>query len=306
MNSKICFFRSTALAFLSANLVNGETIASTTFDGQTLNGNTASDLGWTLNGVEDPGEMSAFVQDSGNAQNLFNSNDFNQNQFTPQINVGNGNTWWRTSVNLTVSAGSSVTLTEVSFDHWSLNAGGVQNVGRRSDFTITLYDPTDAVVGTASILDVANGQPLTPAGSPTPVSLIFAAPIPLSAPGTYRLEIDGGELGGADETGNHAGFDNLAIIGSTGPSVPFAITELEYDPNGDPGPTVTLTWTKTGAASYSVLYSFDLIDWGADLDDSVLLESDENPEDADQMTVTFPLVGPLENAPGVFFRVEGN
>ena len=104
MNSKICFFRSTTLAFLSASLVNGETIASTTFDGQTLNGNTASDLGWTLNGVEDPGEMSAFVHDSGNAQNLFNSNDFNQNQFAPQINVGNGNTWWRTSVNLTVSA----------------------------------------------------------------------------------------------------------------------------------------------------------------------------------------------------------
>lgn len=31
-----------------------------------------------------------------------------------------------------------------------------------------------------------------------------------------------------------------------------------------------------------------------------------NPEDADQMTVTFPLVGPLENAPDAFFRVDGN
>ena len=107
---------------------------------------------------------------------------------------------------------------------------------------------------------------------------------------------------------------DLNLAGHTGvasePVAPepsaLAITEVEYDPVGDPGPTVTLTWTKTGAASYSVFYSFDLIDWGADLDDGVLLESDENPEDADQMTVTFPLVGPLENAPDAFFRVDGN
>ncbi len=104
-------------------------------------------------------------------------------------------------------------MTDVTFDYWAINGSGVRNVGRRSDFTITLHDPSNAVVGTASILDVYNGAPQTTAGLPTAVSLPFAAPVALSAPGTYRLEIDGGELGGADETGNHTGIDNLSING---------------------------------------------------------------------------------------------
>ena len=116
------------------------------------------------------------------------------------------------------------------------------------------------------------------------------------------IDQDGNASGNTFVTSDLIYFETTAI---PEPSA-LAITEVEYDPVGDPGPTVTLTWTKTGAASYSVFYSFDLIDWGADLDDSVLLESDENPEDADQMTVTFPLVGPLENAPDAFFRVDGN
>ena len=58
----------------------------------------------------------------------------------------------------------------------------------------------------------------TPAGMPTAVSLPFPAPVELDSPGTYRLEIDGGELGGDDETGNHTGIDNLAILGTTGTS----------------------------------------------------------------------------------------
>jgi hypothetical protein len=29
----------------------------------------------------------------------------------------------------------------------------------------------------------------------------------------------------------------------------FAITEIEYDPNAEPNPTVTLTWRNSGAAT---------------------------------------------------------
>ncbi|MDA7518255.1 hypothetical protein N9195_02350 [bacterium] len=102
--------------------------------------------------------------------------------------------------------------------------------------------------------------------------------------------------------------DRLAVAAVNGTSLtprgPFVITDIEYARDAEPNPTVTLTWPKTGAASYVVKYSPDLIDWDADLDDGVTDESDENPEDADQITVTFPLVGDPEDAPVLFFRIE--
>ncbi|QTN33976.1 PEP-CTERM sorting domain-containing protein [Akkermansiaceae bacterium] len=201
---------------LSIGSAGAAVIASTNFNGQTIVTNTASNLGWTLNGVNDPGSMSAFVAATATTQNLFNTNTFNQNQFAPALNVGNGNTFWRTSVNLTVTAGNVVSLTDVTFDHWAINGSGVQNVNRRSDFTITLFDPSNTPVagGTVSAVDVFNGA--SP-GVSTPVTLTFASAVALSATGTYRLQIDAGELGGADETGNHAGIDNLSINGTVTP-----------------------------------------------------------------------------------------
>jgi hypothetical protein len=102
--------------------------------------------------------------------------------------------------------------------------------------------------------------------------------------------------------------DRLAVAAVNGTSLtlrgPFVITGIEYVRDAEPNPTVTLTWPKTGAVSYIVKYSPDLVDWDADLDDGVTDESDENPEDADQITVTFPLVDDPEEAPVLFFRIE--
>lgn len=203
-------------AFTALALVTGSThaavVASTNFDGQTIIGNTASNLGWTLDGVADPGSMSAFDENTTTARNLFNGNTTTRNNFAPALNTGNGNTWWRTSVDLTVSAGSNVTLTDVTFDYLALGGAQTPQPVRRSDFTITLYDPSNAMVGTASILDVIDGSNPTDL-VPTPVSLVFGSSVALSAPGTYRLDIDGGELGGFNETGNHTAIDNLSING---------------------------------------------------------------------------------------------
>lgn len=80
----------------------------------------------------------------------------------------------------------------------------------------------------------------------------------------------------------------------------FAITGFEYQPDTE---TVTLTWRKTGATSYIGKYSFDMTDWSAELEDDITDLRDENPGDADHLTVTFPLTG-LENATVVFFRIE--
>jgi len=88
------------------------------------------------------------------------------------------------------------------------------------------------------------------------------------------------------------------------PSVPFAITEAHYAPDAEPSPILTLTWGKTGAASYAVKYSRDLSYWGDSLQDGITPAMDENPTDTDYITVTFALTNGLENAAKMFFRIE--
>ena len=108
-----------------------------------------------------------------------------------------------------MALGSTVSLTDVTFDYWSINGGQAQNVDRQSDFTITLLDPSAAVAGSVDIVDSLSG---TAAGVPT-VTATFSAPIALTAPGTYTLVIKGGDFTGNDETGNHTAIDNLSING---------------------------------------------------------------------------------------------
>ena len=74
-----------------------------------------------------------------------------------------------------------------------------------------------------------------------------------------------------------------------------------YLDDATPNPTVTLTWRHSGAASYIAKFSPDMKDWGADLDDELTADRDENPADADHITVTFPLLGDAEK---LFFRIE--
>ena len=97
--------------------------------------------------------------------------------------------------------------------------------------------------------------------------------------------------------------DNLEITRISAAD-PLTITEIVYSPDAMPDPTVTLTWNNVGAASYAAKYSLDLTDWGADLDDSVTADRDENPGDPEHITVTFSLPGDLGVEARVFFRIE--
>ncbi len=67
---------------------------------------------------------------------------------------------------------------------------------------------------------------------------------------------------------------------------------------------VTLTWPKTGAASFIAKVSEDLEDWSVDLDDGITPDLDEKPEDVLNITITLPLPEDLEGSPKLFFRVE--
>lgn len=89
----------------------------------------------------------------------------------------------------------------------------------------------------------------------------------------------------------------------TGPVV-FEITDFVFSPESLPTPTVSLTWRNTGAETYAVRFSPDLMDWSGVLNESVSATQDENTDDGDYITVTFPLAGGLENESVVFFRIE--
>lgn len=205
---------------------NAAIIAATNFDGRTLpSPNTADNLNWTVNGVADPGTMSAFTF-GGTAQSLFNGTLLTENMFAPALNVGNaGNDEtrsWTTTISLEVLSGFFVSMESVSFDYWAVNGGQAQNVTRNSDFIVTLLDPASDAIETVSIFDVFNGA--NP-GVGTPVLLSFSSPIALSAPGVYTLRIRAGDIDD-NETGNHTGIDNLSINGTVIPEPGTALLGL--------------------------------------------------------------------------------
>ena len=100
-------------------------------------------------------------------------------------------------------------------------------------------------------------------------------------------------------------YDGIAYRPTSG-GVPqgLQITGINYAPNADPVPTVTLTWSNTGAATYVAKFSLDMIGWDGDLEDSITAASDENPDDDGQITMTFPLSNVPEDKSTVFFRIE--
>ena len=110
-----------------------------------------------------------------------------------------------------------------------------------------------------------------------------------------------GQAGEGGDTNGFARFDNLIVEVNTSSAVSLNITDIQYAPETS---EVTLTWPKTNSPSYRVKYSTDLIDWSNELDDEVLSDSDEKPEDPSKITVTFSLFGGIKNQKYLFFRVE--
>lgn len=110
-----------------------------------------------------------------------------------------------------------------------------------------------------------------------------------------------GQAGEGGDTNGFARFDNLIVEVNTSSAVSLNITNIQYAPETS---EVTLTWPKTNSPFYRVKYSTDLIDWSNELDDEVLSDSDEKPEDPSKITVTFSLFEGIKNQKYLFFRVE--
>lgn len=114
---------------------------------------------------------------------------------------------------------------------------------------------------------------------------------------TYTFT-DSGSPEADGRTGRHV---IAAEFLSVGGGADWAITDIDFNAETN---EVTLTWPKTGAPSYNVDLSPDLIDWESNLATGITDDQDENTEDPDQLTVTLPLPVEVEGSTRLFFRAE--
>ena len=172
-----------------------EIIAATDFDGRTVSGATASNLTWTVNGVADPGDLTA-------SANLFDTTAA-QDMFAVNYNIQTTGPW-TVDVPLVVED-TSLDLGTVTMDVYIFNGAGDFNAARDVDVTVTLLDATSTVIDTATVADVYPQDGV--AARPQEVTLDLSGNS-LAANTAYALRI---EMSSDDDRGNNAGFDNLAI-----------------------------------------------------------------------------------------------
>lgn len=182
----------------------GAVIASTTFDGRTVSGTTASNLNWTVSGVADPGALTA-------SHPLFNTADA-QDMFAVAFNL-RGNVPWTVDVPLHVSA-EVISLGAVTMDVYILNNdGNYQPQNRDVDVSVTLLDALKTTLDSVTVANVYPENTSLPV-QPQSASFDFTGHT-LSANTSYYLRVAMFSNGTA---GNNAGFDNFSI--STTAAVP--------------------------------------------------------------------------------------
>lgn len=175
----------------------GAVIASTTFDGRTVSGKTASNLNWTVSGVADPGALTA-------SHTLFNTPDA-QDMFAVAYNLNNGISW-TVDVPLHVSA-EVISLGTVTMDVYILNnRGELQPQNRDVDVSVTLLDASKTTLDSVTVANVYPENGNLPV-QPQSASFDFTGHT-LSANTSYYLRV---AMFSNTTQGNHAGFDNFSI-----------------------------------------------------------------------------------------------
>jgi hypothetical protein len=148
-------------------------------------------------------------------------------------------------------------------------------------------------------LATVDEQPLTDVGA-TKVTLTHDSGV--LARGVQFIRFTANSIN-AGANGGAFTFREIDVEGvESGPQLPFAITEIVYSPEAD---TVTLTWRSRASEMYIAKYSLEMGNWDFDIGDGLTMEdNDENPDDGDHLTMTFPLTDGLEILGDLFFRIE--
>jgi hypothetical protein len=206
---------SAVVLFTTSLAANAAIIASTDFDDRTVAGNTASNLTWVTNGIEDLGDLSADFDlfNTANAQDKFavDSNIFNESP-------------WTTSLELDVLSGNNISLTELTLDAFIFNnSGNYQPVGRALSLVASVFDESSNLLSSVAVNDIfTTNEAGFSQGASKDVSFDFTG-TDLLAGQSYSIELT---ATGA-VYGNNAGFDNLAVNGDVNAvSAPSALAIL--------------------------------------------------------------------------------
>jgi hypothetical protein len=198
-----------AVASLNAN---ADVIASTDFDGRTVNGDTASNLLWVTNGIDALGDLTAnkYGTSPNGPFGLFDTND-TADLFAVNRNLNDEGPWFF-DVALNVLTGSSITLDTLSFDAMIFNnSGRNQNVQRFLSMSAEVFDASGMLFnGTASSIFASNGALAN--GTNTEAVSFDLSNVLLNDGQDYTLRIRA--FGDLPLMGNNAGIDNFSLTGT--------------------------------------------------------------------------------------------
>ena len=105
----------------------------------------------------------------------------------------------------------------------------------------------------------------------------------------------------------------MIVTAGSSSSQPFAITEIDYAPDAEPNPTVTLSWNAQAGAIYTVYYSRDPgnLQEGESGDGDVEDSYEDNDAggvdlDPEEGKITIEFANPDPDSSDLFFSVHKN
>jgi hypothetical protein len=191
-----------ALVAALSSQATGAVVLNTDFTGRTVSGNTAGNITWTLNGVQDPGDLTAVDENgTGKLAGLFNTANA-QGHFAPNLNIDNEGPW-SVTIPLTLTA-ASVSLEDVVLDwqHFN-NSGNFQGVSRDADWTVSVTGSSLGLLDSVTASNVG--------GSSGIQTFSFATPLSLTPAETYDVKV---YVVGSQSTGNNTGLDAVTLNAS--------------------------------------------------------------------------------------------
>lgn len=201
------------LGSLQMSISHAAVILGTDFTNRTVSGQTASNITYTLTGIEDPGNLTVVENESNGIRDTTSelSDLFNTTAATgylaPNLNVENEDGWY-VDMALTFASGTtslSITTLDLAINHFS-NSGGAQTSGStRSDWRAEIIGSTSGVLVTDSL----GNQGGSYNSGPYPVSLDLTSTLNNSETWTLRIYSDY-----SSSSGNNAGIDSFALNGT--------------------------------------------------------------------------------------------
>ena len=226
-----------------------------------------------------------------------------------------GGVFPNSELTLTAAGASRASVTALALSGTAPGFGNVV-IGDRDDTTATLETTNGSIVvfsygmggsgNTAFVNNVTVDPAMTEVGRQNNGGTrwwdghVVAYQTAVSTGSTTYSVTDTTAPGGDGRTGAHLVAAEFLAFGAVAGGQ-LAISDFSFSALAN---EVSLTWSKTGAASYVINASTDLVGWNVEVASSLTDASDSDPDDADNITATLTLPAGIQNLPKVFFRVE--